>query len=64
MKKDGGSITVDAEKTITIKSGKSSIVLHQDGTIELKGQIVTVEAKSNRITGGDTKIDGGNVFIN
>jgi uncharacterized protein involved in type VI secretion and phage assembly len=64
LKKADGSITVDAKQTITIKSGKSSIVLHEDGTIELKGEIVKVDAKNNHITGGDTKIDGGNVFIN
>src|SRR5690606_26745439 len=47
LKKADGSITVDAKQTITIKSGKSSIVLHEDGTIELKGEIVKVDAKNN-----------------
>lgn len=60
---DDNSITLTADKTITLTSGKGSIIIQQDGTIHIRGEIVTVEAKNNHIK-GESKLDGGNVFIN
>ncbi|TDW96814.1 type VI secretion system Vgr family protein [Dinghuibacter silviterrae] len=60
---EDNSITLTADTTITLTSGKGSITIHKDGTISIKGEIVTVEAKNNHIK-GESKLDGGNVFIN
>lgn len=59
----GGSITLNAKTAITIQTGASSITLNTNGTISIKGNIFTVEAKNNHIQ-GESKLDGGNVFIN
>jgi len=88
-----GNVTVLANKTITLVTGKSKIFMKEDGTIEITGKDVTVKGTDtiktetkeetvtastsytlkgkenkvigkNHITGGDTKIDGGKVFMN
>ena len=57
------SITLTADTTITLKSGKGSITIQNNGAITIKGESVTVEAANNHIK-GESKLDGGNVFIN
>ncbi|WP_407402745.1 type VI secretion system Vgr family protein [Chryseobacterium sp.] len=75
----GGNITLECDTNITIKTGGSSITLNTDGTILLSGKIIGIGADgigisandgieisspANHIGGGQTKIDGGDAFIN
>lgn len=63
IKNKDGSITLKSKTTIVIETGDSSITLNTDGTISIKGKIFNVEAANNHIK-GESKLDGGNVFIN
>ncbi|GAB2700547.1 phage baseplate assembly protein V [Mucilaginibacter koreensis] len=63
IKNKDGSITLNSKTTITIQSGESSITLNTNGTITIKGKNINIEAEHNHIK-GESKIDGGNVFIN
>ena len=60
--KDSGEITITAEQQIKWEVGGSSIIITTEG-IDQKSSNNKITGK-NQITGGDTKIDGGNVFIN
>ncbi|WP_299248047.1 phage baseplate assembly protein V [uncultured Aquimarina sp.] len=77
MDKDG-NIDITGKEKLTITIGDSSITMLKDGTIKLKGKAITTEgddigvgahnsiaifSKSNHIA-GNTKMDGGDVFIN
>jgi hypothetical protein len=74
-----GNITLECDTNITIKTGKSSLTLMSDGKIILSGKIIgiggegigiaasegiDISSPSNHIGGGQTKIDGGDAFIN
>lgn len=74
-----GNVTLECDTNITIKTGGSSMTLHSDGTIILSGKIIgiggegigiaaskgiDVSSPANHIGGGQTKIDGGDAFIN
>ena len=74
-----GNITLECDTNITIKTGASSMTLMSDGKIVLSGKIIGIGAEgiglaakeginlnspSNHIGGGQTKIDGGDAFIN
>ncbi len=63
VKNKDGSITLKSDKVITIESGDSSITLNTNGTISIKGKIFNLVADNNHIK-GESKLDGGNVFIN
>ncbi len=73
-----GNIDLTGKEKLTITIGESSITMLKDGTIKLKGKSITTEgddigvgahnsiaifSKSNHIA-GNTKMDGGDVFIN
>ncbi|WP_185148466.1 type VI secretion system Vgr family protein [Chryseobacterium pennae] len=74
-----GNITLECDKKITFKTGKSTITLNTDGTILINGKVVgvggtdgvgikggkaiTVNSPKNHIA-GETKMDGGDVFVN
>ncbi|ROH97655.1 type VI secretion system Vgr family protein [Chryseobacterium daecheongense] len=75
----GGNITLECDTNITIKTGNSSLTLMSDGKIILSGKIIgiggdgigiaasegiEISSPSNHIGGGQTKIDGGDAFIN
>ena len=77
MDKDG-NIDLTGKEKLTITIGESSITMLKDGTIKLKGKSITTEgddigvgahnsiaifSKNNHIA-GNTKMDGGDVFIN
>ncbi|WP_262151736.1 type VI secretion system Vgr family protein [Chryseobacterium foetidum] len=74
-----GNISLECDTNVTIKTGSSSITLKSDGTIILSGKIIGIGAEgiglaategidlsspANHIGGGQTKIDGGDAFIN
>ncbi len=74
-----GNISLECDTNVTIKTGASSITLKSDGTIILSGKIIgiggegiglsaskgiDVSSPANHIGGGQTKIDGGDAFIN
>ncbi|WP_312076427.1 phage baseplate assembly protein V [Chryseobacterium sp.] len=74
-----GNISLECDTNVTIKTGSSSITLKSDGTIILSGKIIGLGAEgiglaasegidlnspANHIGGGQTKIDGGDAFIN
>lgn len=76
---NAGNISLECDTNITIKTGSSSITLNTDGTIILSGKIIRIGAEgigiaaskgvdvsspANHIGGGQTKIDGGDAFIN
>ncbi|MET3535999.1 type VI secretion system Vgr family protein [Chryseobacterium limigenitum] len=76
---NAGNISLECDTNITIKTGASSITLNTDGTIILSGKIIGIGAEgigiaaskgvdvsspANHIGGGQTKIDGGDAFIN
>lgn len=76
---NAGNITLECDTNITIKTGASSMTLMSDGKIVLSGKIIGIGAEgiglaakeginlnspSNHIGGGQTKIDGGDAFIN
>jgi uncharacterized protein involved in type VI secretion and phage assembly len=76
---NAGNISLECDTNITIKTGSSSITLNTDGTIIVSGKIigiggegigiaaskgVDVSSPANHIGGGQTKIDGGDAFIN
>jgi len=76
---NAGNISLECDTNITIKTGSSSITLNTDGTIILSGKIIGIGAEgigiaaskgvdvsspANHIGGGQTKIDGGDAFIN
>lgn len=67
MKKDGTitingkNITAKGEDTVTINTKAKTI--NATGSYTLNGKENKVIGK-NHITGGDTKIDGGNVYVN
>ncbi|QCE42984.1 type VI secretion system Vgr family protein [Psychroserpens sp. NJDZ02] len=73
-----GNIDLTGKEKLTITIGESSITMKKDGTIKIKGKAITVEgddigvgankstaifSPSNHIA-GNTKMDGGDVFIN
>jgi len=65
MDKDG-NIDLTGKEKLTITIGESSITMLKDGTIKLKGKSITTEGDDigvNHIA-GNTKMDGGDVFIN
>ncbi|MBC9797866.1 type VI secretion system Vgr family protein [Sinomicrobium weinanense] len=66
-----GVINFLGKEQFAITVGESSLILKKDGVIELKGKDIQVTGTANtKITGknnhiaGETKLDGGNVFIN
>lgn len=75
----GGVIDLSGKSQITIKTGASSITMKSDGTIIISGKIIgiggsngvginggqaiEINSPKNHI-GGETKIDGGDCFIN
>ncbi|WP_461532122.1 type VI secretion system Vgr family protein [Sinomicrobium sp.] len=66
-----GVINFSGNKQFAITVGESSLILHSDGNIELKGKNIILTGDENtKITGknnhiaGETKLDGGDVFIN
>ena len=76
---NAGNIKLECDTNITIKTGASSMTLMSDGKIVLSGKIIGIGAEgiglaakeginltspSNHIGGGQTKIDGGDAFIN
>jgi len=76
---NAGNISLTCNTNITLKTGESSITMKSDGTIIISGKIIAVggegigiaasdgidiSSPANHIGGGETKIDGGDVFIN
>ncbi|MGU3375206.1 type VI secretion system Vgr family protein [Chryseobacterium sp. M5A1_1a] len=75
-----GNIILNCDKAITLKTGKSSITLNTDGTILIGGKLIGISGEdgiglgsttgidisspANHLGGGQTKIDGGDAFIN
>lgn len=59
---DDGTTTITAENKIEFKVGGSTYTMTPDKIKQESKQNAIVG--TNHITGGDTKIDGGNVFIN
>lgn len=76
----GGNIVLSCDTTITFKTGSSSITLNTDGTILIGGKLIGISGENgiglgstkgidisspaNHLGGGQTKIDGGDAFIN
>ncbi|PUV24401.1 type VI secretion system Vgr family protein [Sphingobacterium athyrii] len=76
----GGNIILNCDKAITLKTGSSSITLNTDGTILIGGKLIGISGENgiglgstkgidisspaNHLGGGQTKIDGGEAFIN
>ncbi|WP_159090690.1 type VI secretion system Vgr family protein [Aquimarina aquimarini] len=73
-----GNIDLTGKEKLTITIGESSISMLKDGTVKIQGKAITVEgddigvgahkstaifSPSNHIA-GNTKMDGGDVFIN
>lgn len=53
LEKDGDVQEITAQKELTLRCGKASITLREDGTIETRGEdIVSRARKSNKIKGG------------
>ncbi|ASK32831.1 Vgr family protein [Chryseobacterium sp. T16E-39] len=76
---NAGNISLECDTNVTIKTGASSITLKSDGTIILSGKIIGISGEgigvvgskgidlsspANHLGGGQTKIDGGDAFIN
>jgi len=76
---NAGNISLECDTNVTIKTGASSITLKADGTIILSGKIIGISGEgigvvgtkgidlsspANHLGGGQTKIDGGDAFIN
>jgi autotransporter adhesin len=47
VKNDDGSITLLSDKTVTIKTGQSSLTLNKDGTIDLKGVVININGTTS-----------------
>ena len=76
----GGNIVLSCDTTITFKTGSSSLTLNTDGTILIGGKLIGISGENgiglgstkgidisspaNHLGGGQTKIDGGDAFIN
>lgn len=58
VKVGGDTLVFDAKKEIILKCGRSSIELHTDGTVIVKGRRIVSRASETN------KIKGGNVAIN
>ncbi|MGM5632125.1 phage baseplate assembly protein V, partial [Apibacter raozihei] len=77
---NAGNITLKANTNITLEVGSNKISINKDGTITINGdkilstaktgfgvnggEAVLIASKANHITGGPTKLDGGDVFVN
>ncbi|PQL94135.1 Rhs element Vgr protein [Apibacter adventoris] len=77
---NAGNITLKANTNITLEVGSNKISINNDGTITINGdkilstaktgfgvnggETVLIASKANHITGGPTKLDGGDVFVN
>jgi len=75
-----GNITLNCDKSITLKTGGSTLTLNTDGTILIGGKLIGISGENgiglgstkgidisspaNHLGGGQTKIDGGDAFIN
>jgi hypothetical protein len=55
---DGRSVTIDADRELILRCGKSSITLRAGGEVTIKGLKVVSRARQTN------KIKGGNVLIN
>lgn len=58
VSKDGEVQEITAEKELTLRCGKASITLREDGTIETRGEDILSKARKNH------KIKGGMVYLN
>jgi len=58
VKLDGERFVVAADKEIVLQCGRSSISLHADGTVVIKGRrIVSRASETNKIKGGSVAIN-------
>ena len=55
---DGRSVTIDADRELVLRCGKSSILLRASGEVYIKGLKIASRARQTN------KIKGGNVLIN
>ncbi|WP_343680787.1 type VI secretion system Vgr family protein [Chryseobacterium arthrosphaerae] len=76
---NAGNISLTCNTNITLKTGKSSLTMKSDGTILINGKVINLDGSDgvgvkggqaieinspkNHI-GGETKLDGGDVFVN
>ena len=58
VSKDGEIQEITAEKELTLRCGKASITLREDGSIETRGEDILSKARKNH------KIKGGMVYLN
>jgi len=55
---NGTHMTISAKQQLELNCGKSSLVLHEDGRVELYGEsILTHATKANRIRGGSVQLN-------
>ncbi len=62
----GNSLTIHAGDSVTIKTGESSITMHSDGTITIKGKEITIHGSSNinAKASGDIVMKGRKIMKN
>jgi type VI secretion system secreted protein VgrG len=62
----GNSLTIHAGDSVTLKTGESSITLHSDGTITIKGKEITIHGTSNinAKASGDIVMKGSKIHHN
>lgn len=62
----GKNLVIEAGETITIKTGNSSITMHKDGTVHIKGKNITVEGsgKINAKATSDIVMKGSKILQN
>lgn len=58
LQADGRRLVVSADHELVLRCGKASLVLRQDGTIELKGTSILTQAE------GAQRIRGGSIQLN
>ncbi|WP_157522632.1 hypothetical protein [Mitsuaria sp. 7] len=55
---DGDRVVVEARRQLVLRCGKSSITLHEDGTVEIRGvDLVSRASGRNRILGGSIDLN-------
>ncbi|WP_280152286.1 DUF6484 domain-containing protein [Piscinibacter sp. XHJ-5] len=55
---DGERMIVSAEHQLVLRCGKSSLTLHSDGRVEIRGEtVLTQAAGANRIRGGSVQLN-------
>lgn len=58
VKRTEDEVLIDAERKLTLRCGKSSITLHPNGKIVLRGEYILSDAEGvNRLTGGRIELN-------